>query len=284
MGYKGIFANRFAFAADVYRTRTHDFVAPLRVETPNVFLDPDALSASLSAAIAQGLQDPSAALLAAALGVFDSPEQGGNGNNTPVDELTRLFVAGTDDNGAAFIPFGTITPLQASDPHAVMLAYRNFGDVEFYGFDVSFAYYADETWTFSGSYSHVNKDLFKNLAGVADIALNAPRNKFTLGATANVQDPGVRVGFRLRGRSGFPMNSGVYIGDVKSSLVFDANVRYELPSLITDGTAALVVNASNMFNQNTGSSSGRPRSVGSCPSVSRRISEAPSAFGNKPSA
>ena len=249
LGYKGIFGNRLAFAADVYRTRTHDFVAPLRVETPNVFLDPDALSASLSAAVAQALQDPSAALLAVALGVLDMPEQGGNGNNTPIDEITRLFVAGTNNNGAAFIPFGTVSPLQASDPHAVMLTYRNFGDVEFYGFDVSFAYYADETWTFTGSYSHVNKDLFKNLAGIADIALNAPRNKFTLGASANLPEPGVRFGLRLRGRSGFPMNSGVYIGDVKSALVFDTNVRYELPSLITDGTVELVVNASNMFNQ-----------------------------------
>ena len=45
------------------------------------------------------------------------------------------------------------------------------------------------------------------------------------------------------------MNSGVYIGDVKSALVFDTNVRYELPSLITEGTVALVANASNMFNQ-----------------------------------
>lgn len=249
VGYKGIFGNRLAIAADVYRTRTHDFVAPLRVETPNVFLDPDALAASLSAALAQALQDPSAALLAAALGVLDAPEQGGNGNNTPIDEITRLFVAGTADNGAAFIPFGTVSPLQATDPHAVMVTYRNFGNVEFYGFDASFAYYADETWTFSGSYSHVNKDLFKNLAGIADIALNAPRNKFTLGATANMQDPGIRIGFRLRGRSGFPMNSGVYIGDVKSALVFDANMRYELPSVMTDGTVALVANASNMFNQ-----------------------------------
>ncbi len=249
VGYKGIFGNRFALAADVYRTRTHDFVAPLRVETPNVFLDPDALAASLSAALAQALQDPSAALLAAALGVLDAPEQGGNGNNTPIDEITRLFVAGTNDNGAAFIPFGTVSPLQASDPNAIMLTYRNFGDVDFYGFDVSLAYYADEMWTFTGSYSHVNKDLFRNLGGIADVALNAPGNKFTLGATANMPDRGIRVGFRLRGRSGFPMISGVYIGDVKSSLVFDTNVRYELPSVITDGTVALVVNASNMFNQ-----------------------------------
>ncbi len=45
------------------------------------------------------------------------------------------------------------------------------------------------------------------------------------------------------------MNSGVYIGDVKSSLVFDAYLRYELPSMVTDGTVALVVNATNMFNQ-----------------------------------
>ena len=249
VGYKGIFANRFVLAADVYRTRTQDFVGPLRVETPNVFLDPTALSTSLSAAITQALQHPSAAALAGALAFLDSPGEGGNGNNTPIDELTRLFVAGTNNNGAAFIPFGTVSPLQSTDPNAIMLTYRNFGDVDFYGVDVSIAYYADDTWTFSGSYSHVNKDLFKNLGGIADIALNAPRNKFTLGATAKMQESGVRIGLRLRGRSGFPMNSGVYIGDVKSSVIFDANVRYELPSMVTDGTVALNVNASNMFNQ-----------------------------------
>ena len=246
LGYKGVFQNRFVFAADVYRTRTRDFVGPIRVETPNVFLDPAALTASLSTALAQALQHPSAALLARALAILDSPTQGGNANNTPVDELTRLFVAGTNNNGAAFIPFGTVTPDQVTDPTAVMLTYRNFGNVDVYGLDLSFAYYPNNRWSFTGSYSHVNKDLFKNLGGIADIALNAPRNKFSLGTTVKVPQSGLRLGARLRYRDGFPMNSGVYVGDVEASTVFDVNLNYKLPLNISNGSVSLVLNASNL--------------------------------------
>ena len=246
VGYKGVFQNRFVLAANVYRTRTQDFVGPVRVETPNVFLDSAALTASLSTALEQALQHPSAALLAGALAVLDSPTQGGNANNTPIDEITRLFVAGTDNNGAAFIPFGTITPEQITDPTAVMLTYRNFGDVDVYGLDLSFAYYPNNRWSFTGSYSHVNKDLFKNLGGIADIALNAPRNKFSLGATVKVPQSGIRLGARLRYRDGFPMNSGVYIGDVEASTVLDVNLNYKLPLNIPNGSVSLILNASNL--------------------------------------
>ena len=40
VGYKGILMNKLAFSADVYHSRIKDFVGPLVVETPNVFLDP----------------------------------------------------------------------------------------------------------------------------------------------------------------------------------------------------------------------------------------------------
>ena len=39
VGYKGILRNRLAFSVDVYHSRINDFVGPLVVETPNVFLD-----------------------------------------------------------------------------------------------------------------------------------------------------------------------------------------------------------------------------------------------------
>ena len=44
VGYKGIVADNIVVAVDLYRTETEDFVGPLAVETPNVFLDPVALT------------------------------------------------------------------------------------------------------------------------------------------------------------------------------------------------------------------------------------------------
>ena len=110
VGYKGIILNRLAFSADVYHSRINNFIAPLAVETPNVFLDAPTLGASLSQQIGAALVDPQNAQLAQVLLAFDAPTQGGNGDGSPIDELVTLFVAGTKNNGAAYIPFGTVTP------------------------------------------------------------------------------------------------------------------------------------------------------------------------------
>ena len=58
VGYKGILMNKLAFSADVYHSRINDFVGPLVVETPNVFLDPVTLGASLGKQITVALADP----------------------------------------------------------------------------------------------------------------------------------------------------------------------------------------------------------------------------------
>ena len=94
VGYKGILMNKLAFSVDVYHSRINDFVGPLVVETPNVFLDPVTLGASLGEQITIALADPQNAALNQALLAFDAPAQGGNGNGSPVDELVKLFVAG----------------------------------------------------------------------------------------------------------------------------------------------------------------------------------------------
>ena len=70
------------------------------------------------------MQDPANAQLAEALAALDAPTLGGNGNGSVADELTTTFTTNT-----ARIPYGTITAEQATDPVAVMLTYRNFGQV-----------------------------------------------------------------------------------------------------------------------------------------------------------
>ena len=229
IGYKGILMNKLAFSADVYHTRINDFVGPLVVETPNVFLDAVTLGASLGEQMAVALADPANAGLKQALLAFDAPAQGGNGDGSPIDELVKLFVAGTESNGAAFIPFGTVTPEQAADPNAIMLTYRNYGDISLNGLDLNFTYYLNPSLSFGANYSFVSKDLFEDVDGLGDIALNAPKNKFGASIQHVNTDLGLGVGLRTRFVAGFPVRSGVYIGDLESYYTIDLNAGYEIP-------------------------------------------------------
>ena len=226
-GYKGILMNKLAFSADVYHTRIKDFVGPLVVETPNVFLDAASLGAFLTQHLTTTLSDPQNATLNQALLAFDAPAQGGNGNGSAVDELTKLFVAGTENNGPAFIPFGTVTPEQVSDPTAVMLTYRNYGDISLNGLDCSLTYYLNPSLSFGGNYSFVSKDLFET--DLRDIALNAPKNKFGANVQYNNINLGLAAGVRMNFVAGFPVNSGVYIGEVESYSTIDLNAGYDIP-------------------------------------------------------
>ena len=229
IGYKGILMNKLAFSADVYYSRINDFVGPLVVETPNVFLDATTLGASLGEQMTVALADPANAGLKQALLAFDAPAQGGNSNGSPVDELVTLFVAGTENNGPAFIPFGTVTPEQAADPNAIMLTYRNYGDISLNGLDLNFTYYLSPSLSFGANYSFVSKDLFENVDGLGDIALNAPRNKFGASVQYVNTAHGLGVGLRTRFVAGFPVRSGVYVGDIESYYTLDLNAGYEIP-------------------------------------------------------
>ena len=226
-GYKGILMNKLAFSADVYHTRIKDFVGPLVVETPNVFLDAASLGAFLTQHLTTTLSDPQNATLNQALLAFDAPAQGGNGNGSAVDELTKLFVAGTENNGPAFIPFGTVTPEQVSDPTAVMLTYRNYGDISLNGLDCSLTYYLNPSLSFGGNYSFISKDLFET--DLRNIALNAPKNKFGANVQYNNINLGLAAGVRMNFVAGFPVNSGVYIGEVESYSTIDVNAGYDIP-------------------------------------------------------
>ena len=229
VGYKGIVLDKLAFSADVYHTRINDLVGPLVVETPNVFLDAGTLSASLGQQITTALATPENTLLKQALLAFDAPAQGGNGNGSPVDELVKLFVAGTESNGAAFIPFGTVTPEQATDPNAIMLTYRNYGDISLNGLDLNFTYYLNRSLSFGANYSFMSKGLFENVDGLGDISLNAPQNKFGASVRYINADLGFGVGLRTRFVTGFPVRSGVYIGDIESYYTIDLDAGYDLP-------------------------------------------------------
>jgi outer membrane receptor for ferrienterochelin and colicins len=227
-GYKGVIGNKLVVAADLYHTKTSDFVGPLAVETPNVFLKPESVAASLSAEIATLLEDPANAGLLQALAPLDYVNVPntlqGNENGNPVDEIVTLFAGGT-----ARIPFGTVSPEQAYDPTAVLLTYRNFGEVTTNGLDLSLAYYPTPALMLMGNFSYVDDSFFKNVDGIADIALNAPSSKVKMGGSYLFKERGLRLGGQLRYSGSFRQDSGVYVGDVDSYAVLDLNIGYKLP-------------------------------------------------------
>jgi iron complex outermembrane receptor protein len=218
LGYKGFIANRLSVGVDFYYSRIEDFVSPLLVPTPNVFLERASLTAYL---ISQGFTPTQAATIAAG-------------------------VAGLDGNPSVTgLPLGTVTPVNTvGDPYDLFLTYRNFGTVSLWGADFGATVLVSDQLSFTGTYSVVEKNLFKNQDGIADIALNSPINKATL--AVNYRNPRNGFAAEARGRyvDRFPMNSGVFVGVVDAYTLMDANVTYSLP--FSRGTDASL-SATNLF-------------------------------------
>ena len=222
LGYKGVLNNRFQFSADLYSTKKNNFVGPLTVESPNVFLDPTSLSLSIGPDIGSTYAGLDAATRAA-LDSFDQPSLGGNNNGTPVDELILMFTA-----GAAGIPFGTVSPLEALNPGDILVTYRNFGDISFYGADLAFDIHLNRNFDFGGTYSYVSKNFFaKSSTQVHDIFLNAPMHKFGIRARYVNQKAGLNVQSRLRWVDGFDMDSPFIGKTVESFMVVDLNIGWK---------------------------------------------------------
>lgn len=206
VGYDGLIRDRIRLFGSLYRTQLKDFVGPLRVETPNVFLDPTTV------------------------GTFIVSRMVANG----VSAANAQAVASAAAPGAAMIPLGTVAPDQRSSSDLI-LTYRNFGDVRLWGADVGVEVAATDAIYFNGSYSWVSEECFDfnedgRCSSSVDIALNAPTNKGTFGVRYDDRTR-YALGARARFSGGFPMNSGVYVGEVDGYVVLDANAAYRVPNV-----------------------------------------------------
>jgi outer membrane receptor for ferrienterochelin and colicins len=217
LGWTDVIANRVQVSADVYRTKKNDFVSPLILQTPLMMLSGQQLVAYL----------------------------------TPYFGASNATALGA---GLAQVPLGVVSSDQVDAQGADLIAtYRNVGDVHLWGGDVSFEAFLTDDWTLSGSYSHVSEDYFKIPDG-SPIALNAPKDKGSLGLAYR----NVRAGFtgaaRARFQSEFPAESAGYVGTtcvtgvpvglfdeecVKAATILDLNFGYKVPT--TDATVQLVI-------------------------------------------
>ena len=225
VGYKGFLGERLLLAADLWYADVKDFVGPLRIETLNVFFEPTSLKAFLDSRLA-GL---------VAAGVLDAATAAG----------TAGLIAGL----AAQIPVGSVVPdqVQSSD---FIVTYRNFGEVDYWGADFAAQFLASDRVRINGSYSHQSQECFDfnedgNCRSADDIALNAPNHKGSVGVTFDDRAAGFSLNARMRMSAGFPMNSGVYVGDVDGYTVVDAGLSYRLPF---QPNASVSVSASNLLN------------------------------------
>jgi outer membrane receptor for ferrienterochelin and colicins len=191
-GYRGYLGRGISVALDVYHSTLTNVMTSLSVQTPNVFLD----SASLEAYLGQaGLSPAEAAVVAAA---------------------------------ASAIPLGTVSPEQG-DSTEILLIGRQGARVRFWGADLAVSAELDRHFLLSGTLSWASRDRVQSPGGFGDIVFNAPRTRAGLGITYRNSSSGTGAELRARSVSSFPVESGLFSGQVESYTILDGTVSYRLP-------------------------------------------------------
>ena len=204
-GYKGLLGDRVRLAADVYFASVENFVGALKVESPNVFLDPTSTGRFLTSRLGPLVQ----------AGVVTA------------DQIAALA------EGLASVPVGVVAPDQLDAPD-VVLASRNFGSASYWGTDLSARILASDRLSLTAGYSFQSKECFDfdedgACPGSDDLALNAPSHKGSLGFAFTDRAAGFLVDGRWRFSDGFDMRSGVFAGTVEAYQVLDVTAGYQLP-------------------------------------------------------
>lgn len=223
VGYKGLLNDQVLVAIDAYYTRKKNFVGPLIMETPFVFVP--TLASDLTAALASGIEGN--APLAGTLALFGVSPQAAAG--------LIVGLAG-DALPDASTPVAIVQPIEnnpgVGQTPELMLSYRNFGEVDFFGVDASVQVIVSDELSLFGNFSVVSDDFFDaeelNEEGTdLELALNAPATKFRAGFKYTMPSG---LSFNAAGRytDEFPILSGPYVGTLESYFLVDVGVGYDL--------------------------------------------------------
>lgn len=229
VGYKGILGGRLQLGVDVWHENKRNFVGPLIVETPTVFLDRASLQAFLLPRLTP-VVGPAAATIATAVAGALGGVSGGRG-------------------AAVGVPLGVVNfdnPL--SEGSDLIVTYRNFGELNVYGSDLAAEFLLDGGMSLQGTYSWVNKDFFPRAeigGGVQDISLNAPKSKGSLAARYRSLTNSLSGEVRGRYVAEFPVYSFIN-GTIPTYTLVDAGFSVR-PDFLNG--ALFSVNATNLFNK-----------------------------------
>lgn len=241
IGYKGLIGDNVLFAVDGYWANKKNFTGPLLVETPLVYLDNDQLTVDVVTSLATLFGTSTDATVQALLGGLN---QTGLSPSIVAQLLGSLV-------GSAFINpvTGAFTPIAAVQSDQDVLApgvmntvggfaaYRNFGNINYWGIDAALQVIASDDLTLFGNISLVSDDFFDNEeldeANMdLELALNAPTFKSKLGGSYRLP-MGLSLNTSARYTKGFPVRSGSdYIGDVESYFLLDIGAGYNFEKSI----------------------------------------------------
>ena len=215
-GYKGIIANRLQMSLDLWHESRKNFVGPLQIETPLVFMNGNALGAYLGAQLASFF--PTIGVPAAAAGPVAASLAASLPGANPTVACNPAAPAGC--------PIGVVnfdTPNARND---VIVAYRSYQkSINLFGSDLGAELLLDRGFSLQGTYSWVNKKLFSKteLGTRDDVSLNAPANKHSFAVNYRDEAKGVSAQLRERHVDGF--NTLAFVGGpVEAYTLLDANL------------------------------------------------------------
>jgi outer membrane receptor for ferrienterochelin and colicins len=247
VGYKGVLGGRVIVNVDAYYEQKEDFIGPLVVESPLLYVDPQDVNASLATELTPILEEAAEEnlQLLALIQRFGGAQQ------------VADFLAGVTSDEINQGPVGVVQPdqdvLAGRNPDAVgaMLSYRNFGSVEYWGIDASVQARVTDQLDAFANVSVVSDDFFDNEEldeenSSLSLALNAPSFKAKGGVNYRFDGVGLSVGASGNYVEGFPVETGPYVGDVDSYFLLDAHLGYEFgdsfPGLSANLTGKNILN------------------------------------------
>jgi len=210
LGYKGLITDKLLVSAAVYQSRIDNYVGPLSVETPHVFIDAETLVGVLAADMTPKLM---------AMGI-------------PAEQAQAQAVAIATGIAEQFgpLPIGLISPQEQQNATDVVVTYRNFDDsITLTGGEIGFTYILSSQWRIGGTYAYVDKNMFEQLDDIADVSLNAPKSKFAFRFGYNNAQLGLDAKLRIRHVGEFRSLSVIGMGTVDAYTGADLNIAYDLP-------------------------------------------------------
>ncbi len=221
IGYKGLLGDRLLLAADLWYAQRDNFVSALRPVTPLLFLDGQSLAGYAAPLLVQHLME----------------------RGVPQEQATAA--AGQIVTGMASLPLGVLSSEDVSVAPGrsdFLVTYRNFGDVDLWGADLSARLLLDDRWSLGVAASWVDKDHFETEGEL--IALNAPARKFSGSVMYRDDLRGWNGEARVRYNAAFPVLSAPYVATaclgeegplvepcVDSFTLVDLSVGYRLSAL-----------------------------------------------------
>ena len=220
-GYKGMLSDKMTFSFNVYNSIKENFVAieqlsPL-VALPN-------LGADLGGAVNSYFTNVFTPVYGPVFGPYYAT-------------LLSNTYAAVGNGLAAMGAIGTVQTDQAPDNGEtnVMLGYRNYGKVNYWGFEGGLKWRANDNLTLFTNYSTVSQTVFEkdDLGSLTEVGawhLNHSKHRVKAGLT---YDNGRKwnLGLSYKYDGGFEASMGsFYSGTVESRNVYDANLGYDINS------------------------------------------------------